>query len=134
MKSLSLNALDIDRMESEFQPSFMQNALVFKQLDPDLYAFRGKTTGRNNSELMHGLILFDQTQLQVTVKGYFDVTNLIVLIFTVYVAFSFFQGWGFLLALILLILMGMMYFPQIKRYRKVAEKAAELVATYPQAI
>ena len=33
MKSLSVNALDIDRMESEFPPSTLINGLKFKQFD-----------------------------------------------------------------------------------------------------
>jgi hypothetical protein len=134
MKSLSVNALDIDRMESEFPSSMLQNGLKFKQFDSNLYAFQGRSAGRNNNELMHGLIVFDQTQLQVIVKGYSDITNLVGLIFAMVVGFIFFHWWGVLFALVVLLPMGVMFFFQMKRYRKVAEKAAELAATPSQAL
>ena len=134
MKSPGIITLDIDRMESEFPASFIQNGLKFKQFDSNLYAFQGRGLGRNNIELMHGLILFDQTLMQVIVKGYSDVTNLVGLLFAMYVGFIFFHWWGILFALILLSPMGVLYFLQMKRYRRVAEKAAGLAATPPPAI
>ena len=83
---------------------------------------------------MHGLIRFDPATMQVNVNGYSDVTNPVGLIFAMYVGFIFFHGLGILFALILLTPMGVLFFLQMKRYRRVAEKAAELAATPPQII
>ena len=129
MKSLSSSGLDISKMESEFPPSFMQNALVFKQLDSNLYAIRGEASGRNNGDPIHGTILFDQTEQQVVVKGYSNVTDLIGFLAVIYVGSFYIQWWIISLTLIPI---GVLYFIQIKRFRKVAEKAAELTAIPPQ--
>jgi hypothetical protein len=134
LKAFSFTPLDTGRMESEFKnwhASFMRKSLDFKKFDTNLYAFRERLDPIG-IDIMRGILVFDQTQLQVIVKGYANYWVILwVLLNLVIFVWSIVSG-----ELSRSILVGLLLiFPAIKYafdtniYSKVAQKAAELAAT-----
>jgi len=131
LTSPQANTLDFHRLQSLFPSSKVQNALVFKQLDPNRVAFRGKASGRRTGEFMRGLIHFDPARQQVVVKGYLNVTECLGCLIVIYLLSFLIHAWAVPLVCVPV---GADYFMQVKRYGIVAQKAAELVATLPQPV
>lgn len=126
----SIAPLDIGTLESAFSSSLTGKALVFKELDANLYAFHEKFLESRlfkmqYTEVMHGMLAFDQTEQQVIVRGY---ANWMLIVLTLgLAAFGLLVGGqAWLFTLFGLIAMGAAYASQANRYGKVAQTTATL--------
>jgi hypothetical protein len=136
VSAFRLTPLDTDLLASEFPASLTSNHLEFKKLDDQTYAFRAslfESGGNQNLRLsiMHGILILDQTQREVTVKGF--VNWVVIVMLPVLVAlWAFSQSglgiwWGILLVVVV-VLIGVWYSFEANRYGAVARRAAELAA------
>lgn len=127
-----ISPVDTASLEAEFASSFTSRALLFKELETNLYAFREKMMEfrflkTENTEVMHGVLIFDLNQQQVIVKGYLNwVIVVLVLGFIGFAVLSGSVGW--LMIIFLVVIVGIGYAAQAGRYGKVAQKAAELIS------
>ncbi len=54
----------------------LTNSLIFRKLDGNMYGFRERLLPIRRMSLMHGIVIFDEGNNRVTVKGFFDWTAL----------------------------------------------------------
>lgn len=126
----SFPPLDFMRLEAEFTSSWRHKSLVFKQMDSNSYAFREKMLemrwGRSSSEVMHGLLILDQSQQQVVVVGYANwwMLGLALLIVAMSLTFG---SQGLLIAGVYLLVVLFVYALQLRRFSKVAHSVATQV-------
>lgn len=132
VNAFSFAPLDTAKLESEFSATFTGKSLAFKELDDQLYAFREKIFefrwfGSKNTDVMHGILIFDPTQQQVIVKGYANWSSIMVIPLLAGLGMTM-GSLGWWVIPIGLVALGIGYAFQANRYGKVAQKAAELAA------
>ncbi len=61
-------------MENKFKSGCfdLTNSLIFRKLDDNMYGFRERLLPIRRMSLMHGIVIFDEENNRVTVKGFFD--------------------------------------------------------------
>lgn len=126
----SFPPLDFGCLEAEFSATWTSKSLVFKELEPNLFAFREKLLemrwGKSSSEVMHGLLILDQNQQQVVVKGFANLWMLGMAVLFALVSLAI-GPQGLLLAAAYVVIMGVVYLLQARRFGKVAQFVAEQV-------
>jgi len=126
----SFPPLDYARLQAEFSANWVNKSLVFKELDVDKIAFREKLLemrwGRSSSEVMHGLLVLDQNSQHVAVIGYANWWLLGLTALALALLLSLGSN-GLLFAGFYLILIGVVYFLQARRFSKVAQAVAAQV-------
>jgi hypothetical protein len=124
--------------ESKFRSGYfyLTRSLVFKELDINVYGFRESLFPLGRMSLLHGVLVFDDDNNQVIVKGFFDWTALcFVLIWLMIPPLAWLFGYmsfyepTWLVALayfgILFVNLGIFYSMDYFRFSAVAEFAAQ---------
>jgi hypothetical protein len=131
-----LAPLDTTRLESKFDATFTGKSLEFKEFNPNLYAFREKLfefrmLKMKSTQVMHGVVILDQNEHQVIVKGYVNWGYAVLMLALLAVLLTTgSQAWSItiLVLFILVISFGFSYAVQANRYNQVAQTAAEWAA------
>jgi hypothetical protein len=122
------NTPDYSRLKEEFQ-SDLVGSLTFKEIDTNKFGFREKLIQfrlMRYSPLMHGLLIFDNDNSQVIVKGFinwFPLCLSLVWLIPVITSSDHIISLGFIVFFILV--MGLIYGIQSSRFIKVATFAAQ---------
>lgn len=132
VKAFRLAPLDTSKLEEEFKSTFTDRALVFKEVDDHQYAFREKlfefTWFRpRNSQIMHGILIFDHTRQQVIVRGFANLWALAGLVVLALLSMTM-QNLSWVVLIIGLVVIGVAYYLQARRFERVAQRAAELAS------
>lgn len=126
----SFPPLDYARLEAEFSASWSSKSLVFKEYETGLIAFREKLLemrwGKSSSEVMHGVLILDQNNQQVEVRGLANWWFIALTALFVFVSIGLGSN-GLLLAGFYVVIMGVVYYLQARRFSKVAEAVAAQV-------
>jgi hypothetical protein len=118
--------------------SFLMGGFIFKELDENKHGFRRKFFCFALNTILHGVIIFDAENRQITVKGYVDwfmISYSIMWLFSVPIMwltanFTFVEQQSPLMAIgyvtFYCLIVGLMYLMDYYRLKKIATVAAEL--------
>ncbi len=117
-------------LEAEYR-SGVSVPLVFKEINNHMFGFREKLFAPGylrSSSLMHGLLIFDKANSEVVVKGFANWDLLGLILILIFGLIFYYNEPILMIGLICFIILisGMHYFKQKRRFSSVATYAAQL--------